>query len=71
MEGRGQFIWKDRVHRYLGHYKNGLKHGPGKYYTKTDEYFEGSWENGKKQGKFYYKAEMGEKIQILYEDVFH
>ena len=46
----------------LGEYKNGVRHGKGKYTSKEGDIFEGFYMNGKKNGYGTYKWTNGQVI---------
>ncbi len=48
MDGQGEFIWPDKS-RYIGGYKNGLKHGPGIFIDKDGKRFNGNWADGEEK----------------------
>jgi hypothetical protein len=47
--GNGILIFSDD-RKYIGEFKDGLRHGKGKYTSSTREY-DGEWENDKRSGK--------------------
>ena len=52
MEGYGEFYWGREEQKYMGYYKNDLKHGFGIYITSQGETqtYMGFWEKGKMNG---------------------
>lgn len=69
--GKGVAEGKDK---YVGRFKNGLPQGEGKYTWSTGEIYDGSWLEGKKEGrgKLFYKKDGVDsiKIGIWKNDVF-
>ncbi len=50
-DGRGTYIFKDGVAKYVGEFRNGLPHGEGVIYYANGERYVGQWANGNFDGK--------------------
>ena len=59
-DGHGEHVWaKIRAlesnfpwhNRYVGEWKDGLRHGKGTFYSGKGEIYSGAWENGIKHGR--------------------
>lgn len=50
-DGIGTLYYHKKKIEYEGEWKNGLKHGKGKFYWRNGDMYEGGWENGLKHGK--------------------
>lgn len=53
MEGRGTFSWDDG-RKYVGDYKNDLKHGQGTFSWPDGSCYKGQWVEGKQHGEGIY-----------------
>ena len=49
-EGEGTYKFKNRA-RYVGYYKQNMKHGSGTFYYPDGSIYEGEWFEDKKSGK--------------------
>ena len=50
MEGKGIFTWTDG-RKYIGEYKNDLKHGTGTFTWPDGRCYHGEWAEGKQHGE--------------------
>ena len=57
----GTFICWVHGAKYSGDFKNGKKHGNGKYNFPNGDVYEGEWENGKREGEGIYTYFSGKK----------
>ena len=49
MEGHGQMTWKDK-RKYIGGFKNDMRHGWGTMEWPDGKMYEGEWSEGKQNG---------------------
>ena len=47
--GFGIYLWKNNK-KYIGYFKNGIKHGFGIFYLLNGKYVIGFWKEGKQNG---------------------
>lgn len=69
MNGEGVYAWPDGK-KYIGEYKDDLKHGIGKMEYPDGKIYEGEWEAGKRHGKGKLTLPTGEsRIGIWKDDI--
>ena len=64
MEGLGEYKYTNGD-KFVGYYKNDLKHGRGIYYFSNGIVLKGRWIKGKKEGDFIYTNEKEKKINVV------
>ena len=73
MQGRGIFSWTDG-RKYVGDYKNDLKHGEGTFTWPDGRCYHGTWKDGKQHGDGIFmkdgrkrkgRWEMGKRIEWI------
>lgn len=50
-----------------GYFQGGRQHGKGKQFWGSDDYYEGTWKNGERDGLFTWTSGDGTKYEITYE----
>lgn len=65
MEGKGVFTWPDG-RKYVGDYKNDMKHGIGTFTWQDGRVYHGDWEDGKQHGHGHYIKD-GKKREGLWK----